>query len=117
MCPIVCRGNLHDGLSDPVASSYGGNADRGDRMAILTEQLEFTAKGSLSQTEDWYTLCYDTDAKEFYIEHQWDHMDPYSIGKKASDRGTARLPVDDYKGPGISKLSDAKQTLMTKASG
>lgn len=61
-------------------------------MAILTEQLHFSAKGSLNQTEDWWTLCYDTDASEFYIEHQWDHMDPYNLGKK-TEAGKSRLPL------------------------
>lgn len=84
-------------------------------MTILTEQLEFTAKGSVNQTEDWWTLCYDTEAREFYVEHQWDHMDPYSIGKKKGDAGRTRLSVDGYEGPGRDKLADAKRALLAKA--
>lgn len=84
-------------------------------MAIFKEQLKFTAKGSFNQTEDWWTLCYDTATAEFFIEHQWDHMDPYNLGKKASDSGTDRLSVDGYNGPGSDHVDDAKRKLLDQA--
>jgi hypothetical protein len=84
-------------------------------MTILSEQLKFRARGSLNQTEDWWTLCYDTEAREFYIEHQWDHMDPYNIGKDHGSFGKNRLPVEGYDGPGSEKLEEAKRLLLEKA--
>lgn len=84
-------------------------------MAILTEQLVFRAKGSLNQTEDWWTLCYDTSADEYYVEHQWDHMDPYNLGKGKGSFGKERLSVEGYDGPGSEKLEEAKQRLIEKA--
>lgn len=84
-------------------------------MTILTEQLEYTAKGSLNETEDWWTLCYDTDVNEFYVEHQWDHMDPYKLGNNSGSHGTSRLSADKYIGPGSHKLDEAKRKLLEKA--
>lgn len=85
-------------------------------MPIFAEQLEFRAKGSLNQTEDWWTLCYDSDAKEFYIEHQWDHMDPYNIGKKPTNAGKSRISMENYIGVGAEKIAEAKRILIERAS-
>lgn len=84
-------------------------------MPIFSEQLHFSAKGSHNQTEDWWCLCYDSDVAEFYVEHEWDHMDPYNIGKQPSDSGKVRIAIEGYTGPGHEKIDRAMQSLLQQA--
>lgn len=72
-------------------------------------------KGSLAEREDFWTLCYDSEAAYFYVEHEWDHMNPYKLGAGESSRGTARVAADDGNGEGVHEIAAAKARLLEKA--
>lgn len=87
-------------------------------MPVSKTQLHFKAKGSLAEREDWWWLCYDTDTAEFYVEHEWDHMDPYRLGE-ASDKGKARTSVEQWQangGPGLETYEAARAKLLDENS-
>lgn len=83
-------------------------------MAILTYELGKSVKGSLMETEDWWYLRYNTETEEFYVEHEWDHANPYKI-TAGSDRGTERFLVDEWNGVGKDKIPEAMEKLKAKA--
>lgn len=85
-------------------------------MAILSERLHHEATGALNHIEDWWNLLYNTETRQFHVEHEWDHMAPYSTGKVGGSFGKSRIEVDGYEGPGADNLAAAKQTLLEKAS-
>lgn len=78
-------------------------------MPILKEQIAKRVKGSLAEKEDWWYLCYDTDAGEFFIEHEWDHVNAYRVSERSSD--TERHSVDGWNGPGSDKVQEARANL------
>ncbi len=82
-------------------------------MAQLREQIAQRIKGSLAETEDFWTLCYDTDTGQFQVEHMWSHMNPYKIG--AGDNGTSMHDADAWTGEGSAKIPEAKARLLAKA--
>jgi len=82
-------------------------------VPIYREEIAQRVKGSLAETEDFWTLCYDSDADRFYVEHYWSHMNPYKLGE--GDSGTATHDVDAWDGPGAGKIEDAKQRLLEQA--
>lgn len=59
-------------------------------MPQLRRQLHYAMKGSMGNDEDWYTLVFDTETHELYIEHEWDHV-PQRGGKV--DKGQSRLTI------------------------
>lgn len=83
-------------------------------MPIYREMIERRIKGSLAQHEDYWYLCYDSDADSFYVEHQWDHMNPYKVSEPGSS-GEARHDIETWSGPGSAKIEEAKQRLLEKA--
>lgn len=83
-------------------------------MAVLTREIAKRIKGSLQEREDWWRLCYDTDTREFYVEHEWHHMNAYKIGS-AADEGTTREPAVGYRGQGADKIEQAKAVLLAEA--
>ncbi|TCP93737.1 hypothetical protein C8J42_101188 [Sphingomonas sp. PP-CE-1A-559] len=83
-------------------------------MPACRTQLHFSAKGSLAEREDWWWLCYDPESAEFYVEHEWDHMDPYRLGE-ASNKGTSRMSVEQWQrggGPGLTEYDTAREKLL-----
>lgn len=83
-------------------------------MAIIRRQLKLVVTGSLGDKDDWWRLCYDTDAREFFIEHEWSHMNGYNVASPAVE-GSERKSAEGYGGPGSEKLEQAKQELLAQA--
>jgi hypothetical protein len=82
-------------------------------MPILKEQIAKRVKGSLAENEDWWHLCYDTDANEFFVEHEWDHVNAYRVSEHSSD--TERHAAEGWTGPGSGNLADARAKLLERA--
>lgn len=82
-------------------------------MAVLKHEIARSIRGSFGQTEDWWRLCYDTDADEFFIEHEWDHANPYRGGP--SNSGKKRHDAASWDGPGHEELNNAKDSLTRLA--
>lgn len=83
-------------------------------MAVLTKEIAKKMKGSLQEREDWWRLCYDTDSREFFVEHEWHHMDAYNIGSAANE-GKETFGADGYRGEGSDKIDQAKAALLEEA--
>ena len=83
-------------------------------MGILKRQLAMVVTGSLGDKDDWWRLCYDTDVREFFIEHEWSHMNGYNV-KSPPVEGSQRLSAEGYRGHGLDKLEQAKQELLAEA--
>ena len=83
-------------------------------MPIYREQIAKRIKGSLAEKEDFWTLCYDSDEQRFYVEHMWDHMNPYKLSEKGNS-GTTVHDADAWTGEGAEKIPDAKQRLLKEA--
>lgn len=83
-------------------------------MAVLKKEIAKRIKGSLQEREDWWRLCYDTERREFFVEHEWHHMDAYNI-RSAADEGTETEPATDYRGNGSDKIEKAKAALLARA--
>lgn len=84
-------------------------------MAIYKEQLVYRTKGPLAQREDWYRLCYDTGTAEFFVEHEWDYVNPYKLGSGDSSSGTTRHSADEWTGEGSDRIEATKQILLERA--
>jgi hypothetical protein len=83
-------------------------------MAILKRKIAQRIKGSLQEREDWWYLCYDTDSREFSVEHEWHHMDAYRVGSRANE-GRKQEPLEHYRGAGLEKIEQAKAELLAEA--
>ncbi len=83
-------------------------------MTTLRKQIDRRVKGALQEREDWWYLCYDTETKEFYVEHDWHHMNAYKASEKANE-GKQRTTIEDHDGPGSSKIDQARADLLKEA--
>lgn len=83
-------------------------------MPVLKREIAKRIKGSLQETEDWWRLCYDTDAQKFFVEHEWSHVNAYRLSAPA-DYGTERMPVEGYRDHGAAKVEQAKAELLAEA--
>ncbi|WP_209427311.1 hypothetical protein [Pararhodobacter sp. SW119] len=83
-------------------------------MAVLKKQIGKRIKGSLQEREDWWHLCYDTERREFFVEHEWSHMNAYKVSAKA-DEGLRREAIEGYSGIGSDKIDQAKVDLLAEA--
>lgn len=83
-------------------------------MAVLTKEIGKKMKGALQEREDWWRLCYDTDSREFFVEHEWHHMNAYNIGA-ATNEGKVMIGADAYQGEGADKIDHAKAALLDEA--
>jgi hypothetical protein len=81
-------------------------------MPILKHQIAKRVKGSMAEKEDWWHACYDTDTKEFFIEHSWDHV---QINGLSQDAGSSRHSIDDWNGEGRDNIPAAKEQLLAEA--
>jgi hypothetical protein len=85
-----------------------------DHMAMIKREIAKQAKGSLAEREDWWRLCYDTHSREFFVEHEWHHMDAYK-SDAPSNEGTERHDVEGYDGMGSENLEGAMAELLAEA--
>lgn len=86
-------------------------------MAVVRKQIALRIKGSLAEREDFWRLCYDLEAERFFVEHEWDHMNPYKLGEGGS-RGTTEHSVEDWianKGEGFEKIEEARAEILKEA--
>ena len=83
-------------------------------MTVHREEVHKRVKGSLMQDESWWHLCYDNDADAFWIEHDWDRVDPYNLAAKA-DVGSRRLSLEEYSGPGADQIPNLISKLRSKS--
>ena len=81
-------------------------------MTILSEEIAKRIKGTLNQTEDWWDLCYDTDAERFFVKHKWDHV---ALNTLSQDAGEEDHDADTWKGEGAANIPAAKQRLLEQA--
>ncbi len=84
-------------------------------MAILKREIHRTVRGSLAQDEDWWRLCYDLHAREFFVEHEWSHIDPLRADTPF-DVGTRTISVESYHGPHARRIPALKAKLLAVAS-
>lgn len=83
-------------------------------MAVFKEELRKRVKGALMEDESWWHLCYDSDSKQFWIEHSWDRVNPYKLGE-GSDVGSTRSEVEAYTGPAADRIEELKEKLVGQA--
>jgi hypothetical protein len=62
-------------------------------MTEYRRQLHYRMKGSLGNDEDWWTLVFDSESHDLYIEHEWDNV-PLGGGK--ADRGKSRSTIKNF---------------------
>ena len=63
-------------------------------MAKLTRQLHERIRGDNTENKDWWRLVFDTEAKRFYIEHEWNHTDTWRAAR--SNNGTAEFDINGF---------------------
>ena len=63
-------------------------------MAKLTRQLHERIRGDNTENKDWWRLVFDTEAKRFYIEHEWSHTDAWRAAR--SNNGTADFDINGF---------------------
>jgi hypothetical protein len=63
-------------------------------MAKLTRQLHERISGDNTENKDWWRLVFDTEAKRFYIEHEWSHTDAWRAAR--SNNGTADFDINGF---------------------
>jgi hypothetical protein len=83
-------------------------------IAVLRTQIAKQTKGSLGEREGWWTLCHDDQSREFFVEHEWHHMNAYKVDLKA-ETGTTRLPLEGYVGRGADKVQEAVAAMLAEA--
>ncbi len=81
-------------------------------MPILSEHLATRTKGSMAENEDWWRLCYDTDSKEFFVEHEWSYV---KVNGLRVDSGTTRHDPDTWNEQGAENIPGAKERLLERA--
>lgn len=83
-------------------------------MKLLKKEIARQMKGALQEREDWWRLCYEAESRDFFIEHEWHHMNAYKL-ETAADEGTEVMSVDGYSGKGTDKIEEAKAALLIEA--
>ncbi len=83
-------------------------------MAILTRELRHKARGPRLQEQDWWHLCYDTDTREFFVEHRWHHRNPDKLNGPA-DLGRDCVGMEMYRTRNSRKVEQAKAELLAEA--
>lgn len=81
-------------------------------MAVLREQIASRTKGPMAENEDWWHLCYDTEAETFFVEHEWSHT---SISSSKTNSGTTRHDADTWNERGAEQIDGAKKRLLERA--
>lgn len=81
-------------------------------MAILKEELERGQTGSLSENDNWWRLCYDTESGQFYVEHE---MDGLKANNQQPFAVTNHHDADTWSGRGAARIPDAKGRLLDRA--
>jgi hypothetical protein len=65
-------------------------------MAKLTRQLHERIRGDNTENRDWWRLAFDTEAKRFYVEHEWSHTDAWRAAR--SNNGTVEFDINGFLG-------------------
>jgi hypothetical protein len=81
-------------------------------MAILKEEIARGQTGSLSENDNWWRLCYDTEVREFYVEHEMDGLKPNNQQPYAV---VNRHAAENWGGQGAADIPTAKKRLLERA--
>ena len=81
-------------------------------MVVLKEEIARGRTGSLDENDNWWRLCYDTEAREFYVEHEMDGLKPNNQQPFAV---TNRHDAETWGGRGADLISTAKKKLLERA--
>lgn len=85
-------------------------------MAVIKKEIARRTKGSLQEKEDWWYVCYDADTGQSWVEHEWDHMNAYKLGKD-SNSGTEKHSVDEWiegRRPGYEKIIEVLDGMKAR---
>lgn len=82
---------------------------------ILKYELDNSAKDALPDGGDWWTLCYDTDAEAFYVDHEWDRADPLNPARNLVTGIRRYSNATSWRGPGAEKLANGMARLKDRA--
>jgi hypothetical protein len=56
-----------------------------------------SVKGSLGQTEDWWTLLINAENGQKLVEQEWSYVNPYNPSKDPpGSAGTRTMPVNEF---------------------
>lgn len=80
-------------------------------MPIINKKLHYRERNG---REDWYYLDYNTDTREFSINHQWHHMNSFRTSDPVRE-GAETILIEGYTGYGADKVEDAKTELLKEA--
>jgi len=84
-------------------------------MMILKYELDSSTKSALSEEGDWWTLCYDTDAETFYVDHEWDRADPLNPARNLVCGIRRYSNATSWPGPGAEKVANGMARLKNRA--
>jgi hypothetical protein len=85
----------------------------GGDMTILKEEIARGQTGTLDENDNWWRLCYDTEASKFYVEHEMDGLKPNNQQPYAVTNYHA---AETWGGRGATEIPAAKQRLLKRAS-
>ena len=68
-------------------------------MAKLRDNCTSGSRVTIQKIKDWWRLV-DTEAKHFYIEHEWSHTDAWRAAR--SNNGTADFDINGFLAEGES---------------
>ena len=95
---VARHGNRHRGRGVAINQSGYLGIRQGWLMAKLTRQLHERIRGDNTENRDWWRLIFDTEAKRFYVEHEWSHTDAWRAAR--SNNGTAEFDINGFLGEG-----------------
>jgi hypothetical protein len=66
----------------------------------------------MAENEDWWSLCYNTDTKAFFVEHGWHHV---RINGLKANSGTDTYEAETWTEQGADAIPGAKAQLLKQA--
>jgi hypothetical protein len=63
-------------------------------MALLRRELHRSSRTPVLNDEDCWELVFDTDTKQLYVEHHWQHVDVR--GPAVAESGVTRMDIATY---------------------
>ena len=88
-------------------------------MAKLTRQLHELVRDGGKENKDRWRLVFDTEAKRFYVEHEWSHTDAWRAAR--SNNGTAEFDINGFlaegEAPAQAELLRIIESLFEKGDG
>ncbi len=85
-------------------------------MTVLKYELASSVQGPVAAQQDWWTLCYDTEIKAFFVDHEWGRSDPLNPTKQLCSGIRRYSNAAAWRGPGAQKLSNGMAKLRARAS-